>query len=532
METILSTLAIVAILGFIVIGVLQGLKNGWKKQLIRLATVVIALFVSVLITKIFSNSLISWIGGSAGDSLKTLFEEALDFSQEEINALMPNGQVLGAVAYIAAIPIAFIISPIVFLIIYGIFHFITIIPYKIFSKSIVGKEKKRGLDRVIGMAVGAVYGLLIAVIITSPLTGITAMVYDTYDAITETVKDDDSEYAEDIREVFEEFDLPESDPALTFLGSIGGEAIYDSLATVEINDKSYDMTDEVARPTIELVVALSGFEDIEIDEPTDKDKESIDAIIAVFEESNYIKDLFADALVYVSGAYENGVLSDDMEFDNYAKTIMDAFFEVISNIANDSEHLSDNLHDLLDAYYVLTDNGIISDISKNPENAVNSLMTKIESEDGQKTTVMAEVVRRLNNNEITAPLVTALSKISVAVLSDTMGEDVVKVYEDVKATVGQISAVDANDTQYVEKVSDILDTAITKNNLDIDEETTREMAEYLQENHDEFFAVGDSDEDGVISDQEMNNIILSYYDVYVASGEIDLPIDGNMPDLD
>ncbi len=524
METLLSTLAIVAVLGFVVFGVLQGLKNGWKKQVVRLATIVISLFVSILITKAFSNTLISWIG--AGDSLKNLFEEVLELSQEEINALMPGGEALGAISYIAAIPIAFIVSPIVFLIVYGIFHFVTIIPYKIFTKSVIGKSKKNGIERVIGMAVGAIYGFLIAVILMSPVAGITDMVYDTYDSLTATVEENESDEAHDIQEIFEDIELPESDPTIKILGSLGGEFIYKSISTVEINGNTYVMTEEVAEPTIELIAAISGLEDMEIDELTDEDKESIDAIIAVFEKSNYMKDLFADALIYVSGAYENGVLSDEMNFDDHVGIIIDALFEVLANIANDPDHLSDNLHTVLDAYYVLTDNGIIKNISEDPNNAVSALMTTIPSSDGGNTTVMAEVVRRLNNNATTVPLVTALSKVSVAVLADTIGnEDIVKVYEDVKTAVSEISTIDVNDSQYVEKVSGILGNAINEHGLDIDEETTNSMAEYLQENHEEIFAVGDADDDGVISDQEMNNIILSYYEVYVASGELDLPTD-------
>ena len=114
--------------------------------------------------------------------------------------------------------------------------------------------------------------------------------------------------------------------------------------------------------------------------------------------------------------------------------------------------------------------------------------------------------------------------------------DITKVYNDVKTSVNAITQVDRAQGEeiYVAEVTDILSTALTQNNVDIEADIIDDMAQYIYDNPDTI-SVGDEDDDGELSDEEMNNLILSYYDVYLeyeSTGDIpnDFPGDDLIPD--
>ena len=537
---ILTMIIPLAVLACVVIGALNGLKNGWAKQAIRIGFVFVALLISMFVTNLISDTLIASFENMSNESLAEIFDMiGYTISESEMAEITSN---TSSISYLLAVPIAFVIAPIVFLIIYFIFHLITIIPFKIISKSIeVKKEKKGALSRLAGAGIGALQGLLIAVIVASPFSGISTTVNDAYAAIQESGMED-----------FEEVEALDSIPTnstISLLGSIGGNLIYENLATVEVHGTDYNMKDDLAEPIVKLIASASELEDIEdFTKLTESDKESLDAIVEVFDDSDYISDLCANVLLIASDTLKDAVVVEDddlageEEMTEAITQFIDSFFNVISDVATDSLNgetsLSDDLGTILSAYYILSDYDVLSTISDDPEYAVDALLSPVE--EGSKVTVMRKVVDTLNTNKHTRPMVTVLSQISITALAgqfDMGGDvDITKVYNDVKTSVNAITQVDRAQGEeiYVAEVTDILSTALTQNNVDIEADIIDDMAQYIYDNPDTI-SVGDEDDDGELSDEEMNNLILSYYDVYLeyeSTGDIpnDFPGDDLIPD--
>ena len=530
---LLTMIIPLAVLASVVIGALSGLKNGFKKQSIRLASIVLALLLGILITGLICNSLIASFENMSNENLAELFETMeINVNEETMAQISENA---GAVSMLLAVPIAFIISPMIFFFVYGILYFLTLIPYKILVKSItLKKEKKSAGTRLIGAGVGALQGLLIAVVIASPFAGISGLLTDAADALANE--------SADFEKLNDTINVIPEDPTLNFLGAIGGNAIYGSLCTVDVHGESYNMKDELAVPVIKLISNASDLENIQdFASLKEEDKATLNALVEIFDESPYISDLCSNVLLIASDELKDKVVvSENGEIvENEAKAVFtqftDVFFDVIADIAVDSMNgetsLTTDLKTLLNVYYLLSDHEVLSTISDDPEYAVDKLMAVAEVNEttGKKVTVMTKVVNTLNSNAHTRPMVTVLSQISVTALAgqfDMGGDvDITKVYNDVKTSVNAIKDVDRDalgEEAYVAEVSTILNDALVGNDLDIEENVINDMAQYIYDNP-ETVAFGDNDGDGELTDEEMNNIILTYYDVYVEyenSGEI------------
>lgn len=528
---LIKLVPLIILLVLVVFGALKGLKNGFKNQAVRFGTIILALLLSIFVTGLLSDTLIASFENMSNESLHSLLDTiGYEVSEDVMNTITEN---TGSFTYLLAIPIAFIIAPIAFLLVYLIFHYITIIPYNIIAKSFVlKKEKKSAVDRLLGAGIGAVQGLLIAVIIASPFSGITTLVSDAADAIAEE--------SVDFEEINETLELVPEDATISLLGTIGGNLIYENLATVDVHGQSYNMKDELAVPVIKLVSNASKLEDVnDFSKLTAEDKQTLDSIVEIFDDSQYISDVCSNLLLIVTEDVGDLLAGENVSGENEEATAVftqftDTFVKVMENIAKDSrDHkssLSNDLGTILSVYYTLSDYEVLSTISTNPEYAVDSLMKVVETnaETGKKVTVMTKVVNTLNTNEHTRPMVTVLSQISVTALAGQfdLGNDVdiTKVYDDVKSSVNAIKHVDRAQGEeiYVTEVSAILNDALIGNELDIEEDVINDMAQYIYDNP-ETIAVGDGDGNGELTDEEMNNLILSYYDVYVeyeTSGEI------------
>ena len=105
-------------------------------------------------------------------------------------------------------------------------------------------------------------------------------------------------------------------------------------------------------------------------------------------------------------------------------------------------------------------------------------------------------------------------------MQDSLGfdEDTTELYENVKEDLTTVLNHNKSDfeteEEYKQAVSDDLDKALTDNNLNVDEETKKSMVDYIADNYGEH--------EGEITDKEINDALLSYYQAYadaLAKGE-------------
>ena len=120
----------------------------------------------------------------------------------------------------------------------------------------------------------------------------------------------------------------------------------------------------------------------------------------------------------------------------------------------------------------------------------------------------------LNENEHTRSLTGVLTKVSVSVMAkaygDGLGIDTEQTYENVKSGLSKISGIDKGltDEEYTAEVASTINTTLKDSEIDLEPGVVDEMAKYVTENYKEKL-------DGELTDEELDDIIISYYDAYL-----------------
>jgi len=196
-------------------------------------------------------------------------------------------------------------------------------------------------------------------------------------------------------------------------------------------------------------------------------------------------------------------------------TLVNGMLEIF--VTSDSQNLKGDIDTVLDVYFIIARSGVLNSFDQNTDALLTSLTTK----DGEGKTTITRVIDAINANERTKPLVTLFTKLSISVMSDQLGisEETVAAYENVKTGLNdtlQISREGKTDEEYVDEVAASLDTTLKENNIEVEPEIVDTMAEYIADN----FTAGEP-----LTDEQMNDIILNYYDAYLEYQE-----SGTIPD--
>ncbi|MDR0461908.1 MAG: hypothetical protein LBG88_01070 [Christensenellaceae bacterium] len=164
-----------ALLVFIAWGVLWGTLRGAKRQGIRLATVVVALGLALLMTPMFSGALVNgrFFGGkTAGD----MVADAI-FKGDLGQAIGENADAAGMITFAMAYATA-LLNLIMFIVLGILFNLLSLIPYSILASRFAPKAKRGGSAkryRLAGLGIGAVTGIVFFGFFFTPITGTLAV---------------------------------------------------------------------------------------------------------------------------------------------------------------------------------------------------------------------------------------------------------------------------------------------------------------------------------------------------------------------
>lgn len=515
------SIIITAVLGIstallVLFGILSGKKRGMKRQLVKTATVITAALIALLISSIVSDLIIDYF--TSISDIPAVLLEAMGINVGKSAAGLNTFDV----RYLIAIPVAFIISPLIFLLSYVLFHFILKIPaFFIVRRLKLPKKATSTGDRFIGMAIGLVQSIIVAAIIFTPVTGLLNTVDDAfepmYDKESDSLNDVIATYELDIQPITDNF-------MVNFLGAMGGNLIYDGVSTVSIGDNSYNMSDEVATPLVKIMLESENLGSLDLAKLTKEQQNSINTIIEALGESNYISGIMADVLIVYTDSLKS---SEDLAADANLKEVTDATLGAIGSMAEENKgnnNLASNLSTITEVYFMLSDYDVLTSIKDGEKSPVDALLEVVEeTPDGKKITVMSKAASVFNENDHTVPIVTALTKVSIASLAGSLDTDtdITLLYEDVKAGFEGITEIDRNleKDEYVNEVAVKLEDSLINNGIELEADVIDGMAEHVYENYDEIFSSGDGDSDGTLSDYEMNNVMLSYYEVYLDYAE-------------
>ncbi|MBQ4070826.1 MAG: hypothetical protein IJD51_00225 [Clostridia bacterium] len=534
MENIVTIilLSFTGLLGLI--GAILGCVRGIGRQAIRTATVLVSAVLAVVFSLVASNAVLDRINEKTPEEIMGIIERAgVRIQGTDYEGLVRDIDPT-TISSVFAIPLALIIIPIVFVILFLLLKLIMIIVHKIIS-NICGFTKARNsyLTRALGALLGAVQGVGVALIVVAPVSGACALISDT---VTEIRAYEDEEYgASEIVSFYDEnMARYVDDPVVKLMGNLGGKFIYRQLTTVELREEKHNINDEMRETACAVSISCTKLGGMDPTLPMAKNKEGLVELVEVMGKTPFAKALMLDLLEGLSDAHNSGafVLTED----ELLAEATDAAFEVMGNITEDS--FEADLNAILDAYYILGREGALTAFTGGElETVRNSLIkTYVPHELDPKTpsddlpgdvSVLKKVTEILGTNEHTQPIVTALSKISLSVLATNLGSDlpVDEIYENVKdglTTTLSISKDGKTEDEYKSEVRASIDNALKSSDIDFREDEQYildNMADYVWDNYDQLVTTDENGEPAV-SDEQINEVILSYYDAYLAGEEV------------
>lgn len=510
---------------FVLSGVLFGFKRGAAKSGLRLLTVAVAAVLSFFVARYVGNYVLSTLDGNSLDSVMSSFNIDIsgmtEESQEMISSLDP-----AVVSHVVAIPLFLVIVPVVFVVLFFVAKLVLWIVFAILSAILGMSKSHKGFgSRLIGALLGAVQGAAIVVITLLPLAGIISLAGEVKAPLT---ADDLSDESKD--GVYEFYDLMFIDelvelPVFRAVSTCCGDTVYRSLSKVELDNTQYYMKD-LAIKTAQISADIMSLSDMDAAHPEYK-RDDINALIdhatkfdSNDQDARYTAILLSSAISSFANAAEDNI-DEMMPMEEPYRTFVIDTLHIFET--SDQNNINADLKTIADVYFMLGEYNVLYELQNGTsESLLDALIAPVGD-----TIVINKCIDLLNTYPRTQPMVNSLASISIAIMCQQMDmdEDVQVIYENVKGGVNDILKLDKNDfdttEDYKAAVKTDLNTTLVENGIELDDDVLDGITDYIAENFD------DVEE---ITDAEISQAILSYYDAYAKAMEDGKLDEDELPD--
>ena len=414
-------------------GVLTALparKRLWHMALVRTGTIAASVIVSVPLSKFIAEKL----SGFAWSFVEPNLGEDLQKFMGDVPLVDES------IRMIVTLLIAPLLCIVLFLLIRGILNIIVYIVERV----VPPLRKRSGRNTAIAMPIGAVNGILVAIITLIPLCGYvslaagTASAFDTdssddnqpvreemagelpdYDALMSEAPatSEDLSVSSELEGVNQILDIVEevgSDPAIKALDAIG-KPLFKWMTTGKLKDGtlSFSLAVELPHLTESAGELVEVIEDLEDEDFSKEDKDVLVHAIHTLLESDWVATIFADS---VSGIADTWLEGDD--FMGVKEPNVGSLLQPSLNVAlrvlttENADTLRQDMDTILEVLTELMAAGFLTD-SPDYEHLMAAL-----GENG----LLSQLMATLNENSHMAPLATELKSLSVRVVSSVMGE--------------------------------------------------------------------------------------------------------------
>ena len=353
-------------------------------------------------------------------------------------------------------------------------------------------------NRTLAALLGVVHGFVAAAIFVLPFTAVIDVCDAGFAAATESGNGESAA-------IYEQYVEPVSkSPVFELVGAVGGDAVIDSLSRVKTDDGEIE-----TRAELELIIKLAfksakGLEGVDMKAPSAANKAAIDDIVNALSSSEYLATVSSGLLSTLANATGEGNLTVNMEepFTNIVSAAVKIFK------TSDKSNVHGDLTTIKNLYYILADGGILTAMSE--EGA--DITSLISQKDSSGESIVDKFITEVKKNERTAPLITALTELSLTILSENLpiGADAKEIYTSVKSEFTEIISIKESDfgskDEYLDAVSDSIVGSLDEHGITVDEATADKIALHVSDNY------SDIEE---LTDEQFNDILLSYYDYYV-----------------
>lgn len=497
---------------FLLIGLIRGLCRGFGKEFLSLLTLALSAVISfVVCTRAYPQVHEYLAGKTVGSVLAETPWQLTGTLAESLNNLSVDTAEL-----VFALPITIVLLPIAFVTITLLLQLILGI-LRLIIDLIFFRGKKGGASRLGGMILGIARGAVVAALLLLPLSGMLSLAKDSVATVRAEMGDDADAvvfYDEYLKETADNNFLP------GLVMKAGGEYVYSSLTTVNLDGPRQDMRDAF-KSLIGATCDVFSLNGADFTALTPENEEAVRSLVGRLGENPQLAKLVAGLAKAVSEASDTEGFSLNLgdPYDGFVASFLDIFHD------SDASNIEGDMRTLTEVYILLSDNGVLPAFQENSDAVVDKLIAK--DEDG--TTVITKVIAELRANERTKPIVTELTKFSISLMAGQVGVDGVteETYESVKNGVKELLTIkkeEKTDEEYKEEVKTTLNNTLKENDIEVSDEIVSEMAQYVSDNYEDLHL----DEIEDIDDDKISDVLISYYDAYLKyqSGELspeDLP---------
>ena len=350
-------------------------------------------------------------------------------------------------------------------------------------------------------------------------------------SVTKKIDFEDRAVAEVVDEI-EEFN---DAPVFGLIRSMGGEMLTYELTTVSLGGSRVNLMNEI-EVGIEIynniMIITEGMGDEFV--VTAEKQAAIDRIVTMVEQSDYLPMVLSSATHMLSGSFLGEIPENPTDPMDKVMAALGDFIE-----STTPSTITADLRTFVDAYFLLNENGVFDTLTSGDTEAI---MQVLSEKDESGDTIIKKLVRALASNPHTKTIIATLNELSVSIMCDSLGftGDTTQVYEDLKQGLNDIIAItppeDKTDEEavaaYKEELKTTLKDTITgslenvASSEELDEikeqltdevmdEMTDQVSNYLEQNP----------EITEMEDEDVTEIILSYYDAYLQYQQ-----DGTLPD--
>lgn len=459
----------------------RGYRRGICWQVLHIILSCGSAYVSYRLVSFISEKLLS---GSTMEAVEKLLGVV-----EGIGPLKALGLNLsGAVSYfeyaemILALPVAVVLSPILFTVAYFLINLVMQVPFYVLRIFLPRgfTPKTKGL----GALAGILEGFLISAIILVPFVAANNLVTDA-------------------RVIADESYVAEENTIIEIADELGLGKIVDKFATVTIDGEETNLSSDTSK-LIAVVLKYQQIKPIDKTSPDEEDKEFLRYFIDTVGESSYLSTMVSSVLSGAGNAMKDNVLVVNIPAPYNMLT--NAGLEVFATSNKDNLH--SDMHTLLDVYLLLSDEGIVESLRTQGSESVMRDAFLVRDENGK--TLIDRITTILNANDHTKIMLNAITEMSIAMLSESLGLDVniAEKYEELKTGINGVLALDPSNytpEEYVAARNDALNSTLASNGIELDDAIINDMGDYIDEHY------SDVDE---LTEEQFNDIILSYYEIY------------------
>ena len=503
LDSQVATISVVVLAVFlvdIILSMLAGVHRGTMRQLVRLGATVGSAICAYIATASLGDNLMGWL------NINKLVSFIPGGEGSSLLSSVPTDMVEQIM-----LPTAIITKPIAFVIFFLLLRILFEIMGAIVCKVLALKKAETNSQRLGGAVLAAIDSILMFALFLLPFSAPLTVVDQAY---CEAITDCGDEVNDELVKEYEENILPLThNPAVEFIGNVGGRALADSFSTVKYNGKSCRIDREIT-PIVRFFVIDNRIDGgIDWKTLTDEDKAALTKFAGAVGESDYLANLFVSFTGGCTDIIENALLDagevnkgeggDEVDEAIENNKIINSLMEFIGGITVDS--YSEDIKTILDLYFMLSDRGVLV-ISEDEDGDLTDIL--LGKADGDSS-IIADLKTILQANPRSAPITKAITETLLSSMVDSdKGEEVD--YDELKSDVTEVLQVKKEDytdeVEYKDALSSTLDTTLRDHGITLTDDELSEVTDYVDEN----YAGKDS-----LTDEEFNDILFEYYDIYL-----------------